>query len=293
MTTVALGFLPKPLMLAVDCLLPSVNLDPRLLMSVKYRQIRASIDEIGLIEPLAVTPVERRSGQHMVLDGHLRLQAVKALGHAAVACLVATDDELFTYNNQISRLSSIQEHLMVCRALDRGVTAAKLAKGLCIDISSVNKKRRLLEGICPEVATILKDRTFSADVMQVLRKMKATRQIECAELMVSANKVTATYARCLLAGTPSAMLTEGSKPLRPVAVSQEQLARMENEMASLHSQYKIAEQSHGEDMLNLTLARGYLIKLTDNPRAMRYMQAHYPEILAEFARIIEATSIEL
>jgi hypothetical protein len=182
---------------------------------------------------------------------------------------------------------------MICRALDRGVTALKLAKGLSIDVSSLSKKRRLLDGICPEVATILKDRTFSADVMRILRKMKATRQIECAELMVSANKVTSTYARCLLAGTPSAMLAEDSKPQRPMAVSQEQLARMENEMSSLHSQYKIAEQSHGEDMLNLTLARGYLIKLTDNPRAMRYMQAQFPEILAEFARIIETTSIDL
>ncbi len=293
MTAVALGFLPKPLMLAIDDLLPSVSLDPKLLVSMKFRQISASIAEIGLIEPLSVTPVDRRSGQHMVLDGHLRLQAVKALGHAEVACLVATDDELFTYNNHISRLSTIQEHLMIRRALERGVSAAKLAKGLCIDITSLNKKKLLLDGICPEVASILKDRVFTPDVMQVLRKMKATRQIECAELMVSANKVTTTYARCLLSGTASAMLIDDRKPTRPVALSHEQLARMENEMANLHSQYKIAEQTHGEDMLNLMLARGYLVRLMDNGRAMRYLQIHYPEILAEFARIVETTSIEL
>lgn len=291
MTSVALGFLPKPLMLPINSLLPSVNLDPKLLSSHKFRQIRASIAEIGLIEPLSVTAVERKSGQHMVLDGHLRLQAVKELGQTEIACLVATDDEAFTYNNHISRLSTVQEHIMIRRALDRGISSAKLAKGLCIDVSLLHKKNSLLDGICAEVVEILKDRMFSTEVMQSLRRMKPTRQIECAELMVSANSVTANYARCLLGGTQASMLVDGKKPTR-ANLSQEQVVRMENEMANLLGQYKIAEQSHGEDVLNLMLARGYIVKLMDNTRAMKYMQAHFPEVLEEFSKIVETTSID-
>jgi ParB-like chromosome segregation protein Spo0J len=292
MTSVALGFLPKPLLLPVDSLLPSISLDPKLLTSHKFRQIRASIVEIGLIEPLAVTSVGRKSGQHMVLDGHLRLQAVKELGHIEVACLVATEDEAFTYNNHISRLSTIQEHLMIRRALDRGIPIAKLAKGLCVDVSLLQKKRSLLDGICEEVVEILKDRNFSAEVAPLLRRMKPTRQVECAELMVAANSVTASYARSLLAATPASMLVEGKKAPRPAALSQEQVARMEHEMTNLLGQYKIAEQSHGEDMLNLMLARGYIVKLMDNPRVMRYLQAQYPEMLEEFSKLVETTSID-
>lgn len=123
------------MLLPVDTLLPSISLDPKLLSSHKFRQVRASIAEIGLIEPLAVTSVGRKSGQHMVLDGHLRLQVLKELGHQEVACLVANDDEAFTYNNHISRLSTVQEHLMIRRALERGISKAKLAKGLCIEVS--------------------------------------------------------------------------------------------------------------------------------------------------------------
>jgi hypothetical protein len=292
MTSVALGFLPKPLMMSTNSLLPSVSLDPKLMASHKFRQIRASIAEIGLIEPLSVTAVDRKSGQHMVLDGHLRLQAVKELGQTEVACLVATDDEAFTYNNHLSRLSTVQEHLMIRRALDRGISSAKLAKGLCIDVSLLQKKNSLLDGICAEVVEILKDRTFSPEVMQILRKMKPTRQIECAELLVSANRVTANYARCLLGGTPPSMLVDGKKPTRPAALSQEQVVRMEHEMSNLLGQYKIAEQSHGEDMLNLMLARGYIVKLMDNTRAMKYMQGHFPEMLEEFSKIVEMTSID-
>jgi hypothetical protein len=292
MTSVALGFLPKPLLLPVDSLLPSVSLDPKLLSSHKFRQIRASILEVGLIEPLAVTSVGRKSGQHMVLDGHLRLQVIKELGHTDVACLVATDDEGFTYNNHISRVSTVQEHLMIRRALDRGISIAKLAKALCVDVSLVQKKNSLLDGICAEAVELLKDRNFSTELAPLLRRMKPTRQVECTELMVAANRVTASYAKSLLAATPASMLVDGKKAPRPAALSQEQVARMEHEMSNLLGQYKLAEQTHGEDVLNLMLARGYVVKLMDNQRVMKYLQAQFPELLEEFSKLVETTSIE-
>ncbi|MCO5120015.1 MAG: ParB N-terminal domain-containing protein [Burkholderiaceae bacterium] len=293
MTSIALGFLPKPLVLGVESLLPSVGLSQKLISSHKFRQIRASIAEIGLIEPLSVTSADRKSGRHVVLDGHLRLQAVKELGHAEIACLVSTDDESFTYNNHLNRLSTVQEHMMIRRALDRGIPAAKLAKGLCIDISLLRKKNSLLDGICAEVVEILKDRTFSAEVTQVLRQMKPTRQIECAELMVSANTVTASYVRCLLTATQDSMLVAGRKPSRPVALSQEQVARMKHEMTNLQGRYKSAEQSYSDDVLNLMLARSYIVKLMDNNQAMKYMQKHFPEVLEEFSRIVEMSSTDV
>ncbi|MDM0068776.1 plasmid partitioning protein RepB C-terminal domain-containing protein [Variovorax sp. J31P207] len=292
MTTVALGFLPKPMMIPVESLLPSTKLDARLVSSHKYRQIRESILEIGLIEPLSVSAVDRKNGQHLVLDGHLRLHVMKEIGLVEVPCLVATDDESFTYNNRVSRLSTIQEHLMIRRAIDRGISAGKLAKGLCIDVSLLQKKSTLLDGICAEVVEILKDRNFSTELSPVLRRMKPTRQVECAELMVAANSVTTSYARALLAATPPEMLVAGKKPLGVAALSQEQLVRMENEMSNVLAQYKVAEQSHGEEMLNLMLARGYIMKLMDNPRVMRYLQGNYAEILEEFSKIIQMTSID-
>lgn len=292
MTSIPLGFLPKPLMIPVDSLLPSRKIPPGLADSHKYRQIRASIEEINLIEPLSITAVDRKTGQHLLLDGHIRLHAMKDLGYVEVPCLVATEDESYTYNNRISRLSTIQEHLMIRRAVDRGIPAIKLAKGLCIDVGLILKKSNLLEGICLEVVDLLKDRNFSTEVVPALRKMKTTRQIECGELMVSANNVTATYARALLAATPQEMLIGVKKPTKSGGLSHEQMARMENEMSNLLAQYKIAEQTHGEDMLNLMLARGYLVKLLDNTKVMRYLQSHNSEVLEEFSKIVEMTSMD-
>ena len=76
----------------------------------------------------------------------------------------------------------------------------------------------------------------------------------------------------------------------PVYVAQ--VARMENEMTNLLGQYKLAEQSHSEDMLNLMIARGYIVKLVDNAHVLRYMQTHFQEVLEEFAKIVEMTTVE-
>lgn len=292
MSSVPLGFLPKPLMIRADNVLPSKKIPDHVMASHKYRQIRHSIEEIDLIEPLSVTAMDRKTSQHLLLDGHLRLQAIKDLGYPEVPCLVATDDESFTYNNRVNRLSTIQEHLMIRRAVDRGISTAKLAKALCIDIAQIQKKNSLLDGICAEVVELLKDRNFSTEVSPSLRRMKPTRQIECAELMISANNLSVTYARALLAATPPEMLVGGKKLVRPAGLSHEQMARMENEMSNLLDQYKIAEQTHGEDMLNLMLPRGYIVKLLDNAKVMRYLQVNQAEVLEEFAKIVETTSMD-
>jgi hypothetical protein len=34
-------------------------------------------------------------------------------------CLIATDDEGYTYNNRINRLAIIQEHRMILKAIER------------------------------------------------------------------------------------------------------------------------------------------------------------------------------
>jgi len=292
MTSPALGFLPKPLLIPITSMLPSVKLDQRITTTRKYRQIKESIAEIGLIEPLIVTAVDKKTSHHLILDGHLRLMAMRELGHVETPCLVSTDDESFTYNNHLNRLSTIQEHLMIRRALDRGISAAKLAKGLSIDVTLLQKKGNLLTGICDEVIEILKDRQFSTELTVALRRMKPTRQVECAELMVAANTVTTSYARAMLAATPEELLVGGKKTQRAASLSREQVARMENEMSNLLGQYKLAEQSHSEDMLNLMLARGYIVKLIDNSRVLRYMQLHFPEVLEEFGKIVEMTTVE-
>lgn len=168
----------------------------------------------------------------------------------------------------------------------------RLAEVLNVDISHIIKKMSLLKGICPEAAELLKDRQFSTDIVRVLRKMKPTRQIECVELMLSANVVTVSYAEAMLVATPIDLLVDGKKPQKLTGVSKEQIAKMEREMGSLQAQYKLVEQSYGRDVLNLVLARGYLVKLLENQLVAKCLAEKYSEVSAEFESIVRTVMLE-
>lgn len=292
MTKVSIGFDLESLTVPVDKILPSRKTPVGMATSRKYMQIRSSIQEIGLIEPLSIGPADSKTGQHVLLDGHIRLIALQELNCSEVPCLVATDDESYTYNSRINRLSTIQEHYMIRRAIQRGVTSERLAKALSVDPRTIERKATLLEGICPEAAELLKDRQFPTDISRVLRKMKPTRQVECVELMVSANTLTISYIEAMLVATPAAMLVDGKKPAKLTGLSQEQMAKMEREMSNLQGQYKMVEQTYGQDVLNLVLAKGYLTKLLENKSVARYLRQKHPEVLSEFEVIVETVSLD-
>ena len=287
-----LGFIPEPMTISFDRLLPSRKTPDGLLISRKFKQIVSSIDAIGLIEPLTVAKADKGSGMHLLLDGHIRMFALQELGFTDAPCLVATDDESYTYNNRVNRLSTIQEHFMIRRAVDRGVTPARLAKSLELDLEHITKKINLLDGICSEAVRILRDQQFSANLSPVLRKMKPTRQVECVELMVATNNITVAYAQALLAATASNMLVDADKSKKIKGVTAEQMAKMEREMANLEGQFKLVEQSYGQDVLNLVLARGYLAKLMDNEAVIRFLSQNQPDVLSEFAALVQTVSLD-
>lgn len=287
-----LGFVPKPLTLPLDRILPSRKMPDGLLVSRKFKQILASIESVGMIEPLTVGKADKATGRHVLLDGHARLQALMKLEYSDAPCLVAVDDESYTYNNRINRISTIQEHFMLRRAIERGVTPERLAKALNVDVSYILKKVGLLDGVCAEAAEMLKDQHFSPGLGGVLRKLKPTRQIECVELMLATNNITVAYASALVVATPSHLLVSETRRRKVRGVTFDQMARMEREMGNLQGQFKLAEQTYGQDMLNLVMVKGYLSKLLDNKAVLRFLTKFQPELLAEFESIVQMMALD-
>ena len=259
--------------------------------SSKYARIAASIREVGVIEPPVIARHPSKPGRYLLLDGHLRMAVLEERGDVDVVCLIATDDEAFTYNKRINRLAIVQEHRMILKAIEDRVPEERIARALNIDISTLRHKKKLLHGVCPEAVEILKDKPVSSHVFAALKKMAPMRQIEAVELMVAMDRYTENYARALLAATPQAQLVPDGKPKQVKGLSDDQLALMERESGQLNREMKVAEQSYGGDHLHLVLARGYLARLLGNARVVRYLAQQRPEFLAEFQKIAEMDSV--
>ncbi len=286
---VSMAFEPESVFVELAYILPVKQFPKHIKKTRKYRQIAASIQEIGIIEPPVVA--RERNGKFLMLDGHLRIDVLKELGVSGVACLVATDDEAFTYNKRINRLATIQEHRMILKAIENGVPEERIAKALDVNVSNIRQKRRLLEGICSEAAELLKDKHCPVSTFQSLRKMKPMRQVEVVDLMISMGNYSVSYSKALLAATPQDQFVDTGKPKVIRGISAEQIARMETEMANLQREVKLIEDSYGPDHLNLVLARGYLVSLLGNGEVVRYLTQNHSEILGEFQKISEVVSM--
>ena len=276
----------------LDQLLPSKKVMDGTMSTRKYKQVVSSIHEIGLIEPLSIIQPDQKKSEFLLLDGHLRVLALKELGMETAPCLMAKDDETFSYNHRINRLSTVQEHYMLRRAIDRGVSRERLARAFNVNLSSINRRINLLEGICPEAIDLLQDKQFTPDVTRILRNMKAARQVEAVELMVSSNTITVAHAEALLKATPPEQRADLKPTERDKTSPIEQIVKLEKEMSQVQTQYKDAEQNYGSDLLNLVVAKGYLTKLLANEAVNSYIQRHEPDILEQFELVVNTISME-
>ena len=288
-----LGFDLETYQIPLDHLLPSKKVPDGIMGTRKYRQIVSSIKEIGLIEPLSVIATNPEQTEFLLLDGHLRALALKELGIPNAPSLFAKDDETFSYNHHINRLSTIAEHYMIRRAIDRGVSKERLARAFNLNLTSINRRINLLSGICPEAIPLLQDKQFTPDVTRVLRNMKAARQVEALELMIASNTITVAHAEALLKATPQEQRADVKPAERENKIAPiEQIEKLEKEMNQVQEKYQEAESSYGSDLLNLVVAKGYLTKLLANGAVKSYIGRHEPEILTHLELVVNTVSME-
>jgi hypothetical protein len=274
-------------------ILPTKTVDDRVRRTRTYASLQASIQEFGLIELPVVFPLPRAQDQYLLLDGHLRLDILTALGETETLCLLATDDEAYTYNTFVNRLVPIQAHFMLLQALEHGVSEERAARSLNLDISNIRQKRNLLRGICDDAIAILKATPIPATAIRLLRQVTPERQVEIAEMLVMTGNFGTPYCQALVAATkPHLRVETKGKAKADGTLSPEAVARMQDEMEALQRELQVREDSYGKNFLHLMLVRGYLEQLMGNAAVARYLQAHHQEIARVFQQLIDATSLE-
>jgi len=291
MNEMKIGFEMRKIRLPVDDILPMRPLKVPEKFAHRYKTILSSIPLVGLVEPLAVYPQKDAPGKYLLLNGHLRLTALKALGMTEADCIIATDDECFTYNARVSRLPPIQEHKMIVKAVNNGVSPERLATALNMPLRFVLASMNLLNGIHERAAELLKDKHICPKALRQFKRVSGMRQIEMAEMMVSANNFFAGYVEALVIGTAKHQLVNPDEPKKKAGMSAEDIARMESEMESLEQELKAVTDSYTENMFTLQTAQTYIKTLLKNAKVVRYLNANHVEIYTEFEAVAAAEAV--
>lgn len=290
---IKLGFEKQGITLKLEAILPLKQLKESYKKTQRYQRIKASISELNLVEPLIVYPQESVPGCYILLEGHTRLEIFKELGIPEVHCLISSDDECYTYNQQVNRLTTIQEHFMILKALKNGVSEERIARTLNVNVGTIRNKRNLLQGICPEAINLLKNHSIGQEAIRIIKKVHPLRQVEMVELMIATNNFTGVYAQAMLAATHEKQMLEPDKKKKLAGLHPENIAKIEKDMEKISKEFKMAEANYGTNVLNLVVARGYIGKLLDNVRIVRWLSTNRMDLLAEYQRLMEVDNLEV
>jgi len=287
---VAPGFREHVVEVATESITPQKQISAASRRSSLYKQIAASLQHVGLIEPLVVFP--RKAGDYLLLDGHTRLDILRRTGVTEVRVILATDDEAYTYNKRVNHLPPVAQHFMILKALKNGVSEERIAISLNVNVSSIRKKRDMLVGICPEVVELLRNNHVTADAFGVLRKMRPIRQIEAAEHMIASGTFSVLFAKALLEVTRPELLLEPPSSRNIEAGSAGARALLEQENDSLLKDLKNIEASYGTDILTLSIVLGYIERLLGNIRVERHLMKYHSDILLSLRALLSEVKPE-
>lgn len=273
----------------IDDLIPTKKPPINVKNSKKYLQIKKSINSIGIIEPIVVY-LDSKLGKIKILDGHLRIEALKELGETEAICLVSTIYDTYTPNSKVSRITIIQEQKMIRKALKSGVSIEKLSEALGISIDILKGKINLLDGIDPEVVNLLANQNVPKATFYALRKMKNIRQIECACIMNNMENYSEKFSLSLLHNTQPNLLVDGQQGPDKEG-HRKTIDRLEREMAQVHIESEKLKESYGENTLRLVIIKSHIQKLLENTKILHWLLDNRNELLVELKKITNINSL--
>jgi ParB-like chromosome segregation protein Spo0J len=287
---VKMAFERETITLPLAEILPTKTLSATAKSSATYKIVEASLGVVGMVEPLVV--FRQTDGTYILLEGHGRLSALLEAGTKTAECLVSTDDTALGYKRWVSHLAPIQANRMIVKALDAGVPDERLAKALNRPVATIRMSRTMLKDICAEALELLKDKPIKEAALRIFKHVKPLRQIEMADLMNKMANYSKGYATAIVSRTKPDMLVEPANVTVPARPKPEDLARMEVEMEALERDILLIDESHGRNVVNLTIARNYVKKLLENAKVAKYLATKHGDLLTEFQRILEVASLE-
>lgn len=248
----------------------------------EYDRIMASIKTVGLVEPLVVFP---ENGDYLILDGVQRYRALTELGIEVVPCIMGKQREAFTGNRMVNRVSPLQEHRMIEKALDE-VDENVIAAALGINGLSHRMKKSLLKQLHVDVAAAYDAGRVTRACAREFTHVKPPRQKEILQAMEGYKDFSINFARALVVKTPPQQRElRGRKhtPWNRVVQRKNDLLKKLAEAEQKHDFYSQLYKQYTIDLLRLAI---YARTLLTNTRIRTHLDQHHPAIVSRFEAII-------
>jgi len=262
-----------------------VPMSERQVTSTAYAKICASVQAVGLIDPLVVYPEENL---YVILDGYLRYKILIEMGVENVPCLIWNEKEAFTANRMVNRLSHAQAARMIRKSLEE-LDEKTIAKAFGMTQIRHRLNQNLVKRLHPKAVALYETEKLSTPCVKEFGFVSPKRQEEILKIMDGCNDYTVTMARALVLKTPA------SQRVKARAGTRTPWARNGNGQTDLLKQLRQAEEQqdfystiYRQYSINLLKLVVYTRSLLMNSTVRKFLDQAYSEIVTDFEAIIES-----
>lgn len=268
---------------AID--VPIIQLRPlreRKVTKREYDRILASIKSVGLVEPLVVFP---ENGDYLILDGVQRYRALVELGVGVAPCIMGKQREAFTGNRMVNRVSPVQEHRMIEKALDE-VDEGVIAAALGISTIDHRLKKTLLKQLHADVAAAYDAGKITRACAREFTHVKPHRQKEILRAMEGYKDFGTAFARALIVKTPAHQRENRGRKHNPWNKTSQRKSDLLKKLADAEQKHDFYSQLYKQYSVDLLRLAIYARSLLTNTRLREYLDQNHPAIVARFETII-------
>jgi hypothetical protein len=246
-----------------------------------YQRLRASIQAVGLIEPLSVFA---EGGTYVILDGYLRFLACKELRIESVPCILYPEKDAYTFNRMVNRLSGFQEMRMLRKSLET-LDEKTIANVFGMRSIRYRLAPTLLAQLHPKVAEAFEDDVIGRHTASELLCVKPERQAEMLADMKRVNDFSPALVRALFLKTPPELRNPNRKPSRMWSedkAKRKDLVNRLEEAEQQHDFYTRLYRQYSADLVKMAL---YVRKVITTPAVADYLKTHHEPTLQELSAI--------
>ena len=253
---------------------------------ISYNSILSSIREVGIIQPLVVC-VSPNSGKYKILDGHVRFYALRELKQKYVYCIIANDNERYTFDAQINNLNTFQKAAMIAKAVRNHVSVKRIASALGISEKQILSDMNVAEGLDGKVVEILKTANVTSKSLRELKRVRNARQIQIAQMMKSSNNYSFTFVSSLVSASLPCDFHEDQRKPGKTRMDFSEIRTLEMASDSLEKRAKESLEKYHAQIFDLVTIIGFLRRLMGDDRIKGYISRNFADYYPELKKISE------
>ena len=257
----------------------------------RLRGLQCSIERFGQLAPVVVIPVRAgarssNDAQFVVLDGELRVTGLQQLRAKSAVCIQPVAKSLASAE-RLNLPSIAQEHQILARAVETGMSIGYLAEVFGIEPSAIKLRLGMLHRICPDALRLIGDTPASEGAYRCLRRLTPQRQVEVAQAMLDLEDFSARVALALVRSTPGLQFVR--KP-RFVWTDEERTsaATISNAFAATSAETRRLATQHPNATLELSILTAHVRGLLSNTALVRWLALNRPDQLQRLAALSES-----